>query len=309
VPVPEVFISVLMITYNSSKFLNEAIDSVLKLDYNNFELVISDDNSTDNSWEIIKSFTDDRIKATRNAKNLGEYGNRNKAIENACGAYVIFIDGDDIIYDYCLQILASFSEKYPVCGMILARPWDERIIYPLQITPKQFYCFEYLDNGITGINFTKILFKKEALLSVKSFDNCNIRMGDDYIQYKIGALYPSLIIQDGFSWWRRRSGQASENLIKNNYLFMLDKLQYKIDALNNAKKLFNPEEFQQAKINFYGGILRSIIREVFRLKIKNAANVLIQYPVLKQYISSAFKKPMTNYFGNYSGDNPMREIK
>jgi len=301
------FISVLMVTYNSSAFVTEAIGSVLAQTDANFELVICDDNSTDNTWDIINSFKDERIKASRNDKNLGEYQNRNKAIATAKGDYVIFVDGDDIIYDYCLKTLTSFAVKYPDCGMILARPWNERIIYPLQISSRQFYCFEFLDSGITAINFTKILFKKVALLAVNCFDNSKIKMGDDYIQYKIAALYPSLVIQDGFSWWRRRSGQASERLVKNPYLFFMDSLQYKLPALTNTD-LLTSEEKEVAFNNVYGNYLRYAIRQMLKLRFKNSIGLLRHYPVPGKYLTSVFKKPVKNFFSGYSGENPLKDF-
>ncbi len=300
------FISVLMVTYNSSAFVAEAIGSVLAQTDANFELVICDDNSTDNTWDIINSFSDNRIRATRNDKNLGEYQNRNKAIDNAKGEYVIFVDGDDIIYDYCLRTLTKFAVEYPDCGMILARPWDERIIYPLKIYPRQVYRFEYLDSGVIAINFTKILFKKEALIAVNAFDNIKIKMGDVYIQYKIAAKYPSLLIQDGFSWWRRCSGQASEKLLKSNYLFLMDSLQILLPALQNSGNLLTEEEKKQAYINVYGNYFRFAIRQILKFKIKTSINLLITYPVPLAYINSLFKKPIRNVSRIYTGEHPLK---
>jgi len=66
-------ISVLMPNYNSEKYLNEAIESILNQTYENFEFIILDDCSTDNSWKIIQEYAkkDKRINIFRNEKNLG----------------------------------------------------------------------------------------------------------------------------------------------------------------------------------------------------------------------------------------------
>src|SRR5688500_10757789 len=93
-------VSVLMVSYNSSEFIREAIDSVLLQRYKHFELIICDDNSKDDSWNIISSYEDPRIRKFRNENNLGEYENRNSAIRRAQGEYLIFIDADDIIYPH-----------------------------------------------------------------------------------------------------------------------------------------------------------------------------------------------------------------
>ena len=71
------FVSVLMPAYNSEKFIGIAIKSVLDSTYTNFELIITDDNSTDNTYKIAKSFQekDARVKVFLNDKNYGDYPN------------------------------------------------------------------------------------------------------------------------------------------------------------------------------------------------------------------------------------------
>lgn len=297
-------VSVLMVTYNSSKFIKDAIQSVLQQTYSNFELIISDDNSSDDTWNIINSYNDPRIKKNKNSENVGEYKNRNLAFSMAKGKYAIFIDGDDLIYPYALQILSDFAYKYPQCGMILARPWDERIIYPVVISPHQFYCFEYLDRGIAGINFTKIMFQTDAFRDLGCFDNDKIKMGDVCIQFKIGGKFPSLIIPDGFTWWRRRPGQASEALLKKQYLFLMDSLQYLIPFLH-TNSLFNQEERKQAYINIYSNYLHFVIKEILKLRFKTTIQLLRQHPVPFKYLSSVFKSQRRNYFDKFNGENPL----
>ena len=63
----------------------------------NFEYIIGDDCSIDNTWEIINDFNDSRIVKYRNDTNLGEYPNRNKAVTIAKGDWILFIDGDDVM--------------------------------------------------------------------------------------------------------------------------------------------------------------------------------------------------------------------
>ena len=115
-------ISVLMVAYNSSKFIREAIESVLRQTYSNFELVIVDDHSSDNTWEIITSYNDARIRKYRNDSNLGEYPNRYKAISLAVGEYLIFIDGDDVVYPHGLQFMMHYAQEFQDCAMIISRP-------------------------------------------------------------------------------------------------------------------------------------------------------------------------------------------
>src|SRR3712207_6736592 len=126
-------VSVLMVSYNSGKYISEAIQTVLDQTYTSFELIVCDDNSSDDTWNRISAFSDQRLKKFKNEKNLGEYANRNKAISLATGEYLIFIDADDIIYSHGLAFMMHYAEKYPSAAMVISRPWDERILLPLQI--------------------------------------------------------------------------------------------------------------------------------------------------------------------------------
>ena len=81
--------TVATITYNSSKWVRDAIESILNSTFSDFELLISDDCSSDNTWEIIQTYQDPRITAWRNEQNLGEYANRNKFIDQTLQRVVV----------------------------------------------------------------------------------------------------------------------------------------------------------------------------------------------------------------------------
>ncbi|MEO5967024.1 MAG: glycosyltransferase family 2 protein, partial [Ferruginibacter sp.] len=93
-------ISVLMTAYNREDFISEAIESVLDSTYKNFELIIVDDGSTDNTVPIAKKFEviDERIKVYENKTNLGQFSNRNYAATLASGEYIMYVDSDDKIF-------------------------------------------------------------------------------------------------------------------------------------------------------------------------------------------------------------------
>ena len=101
------------ISYNSSNWIHECISSVLNSSFTDFEFLISDDCSTDDSWQIIQKFPDHRITAWKNEKNLGEYKNRNKVLNAAKGEYFLFVDGDDVLYQQSLEILLKYIADYP----------------------------------------------------------------------------------------------------------------------------------------------------------------------------------------------------
>lgn len=89
-------VSVIMPSYNSSKYIKASIKSVLGQEYKNLELIIVDDCSKDNTVDIIKSFSDTRIKLFVNETNQGAALSRNKALREAKGKYIAFLDSDDV---------------------------------------------------------------------------------------------------------------------------------------------------------------------------------------------------------------------
>ena len=93
-------VSVLMTSYNRENYIGEAIQSVIDSTYQNWELIICDDGSTDNTLAIAQGFAkqDDRIKIFINEKTLGDYPNRNRAASHAQGKYIRYLDSDDYIY-------------------------------------------------------------------------------------------------------------------------------------------------------------------------------------------------------------------
>lgn len=91
-------VSIIMPSFNCKEFISETMLSVLSQTYKNWELIIVDDCSTDNSTDIINNFINDdqRVKLIFNEKNEGAAVSRNKAIKHASGKYIAFLDSDDL---------------------------------------------------------------------------------------------------------------------------------------------------------------------------------------------------------------------
>lgn len=111
-------VSVLLPSYNAGKYLSSSIKSILTQTYNNFELIIIDDASIDNTEEIVFNFRDDRIRYFKNHKNLGVVNSLNKAISLAEGKYLLRMDADDISLRNRIEIQISYLEKNPDVGVL-----------------------------------------------------------------------------------------------------------------------------------------------------------------------------------------------
>lgn len=111
-------VSVILTSYNHAKYLREAIDSVLQQTFQDFELIIWDDASTDESWQIITSYTDSRILTFRNETTI-RAGNIKKAIsEVAKGRYIAIHHSDDVWEPQKLEKQVAFLENNPEIGAV-----------------------------------------------------------------------------------------------------------------------------------------------------------------------------------------------
>jgi len=108
----EGLVSIIMPSWNTAKFITESIQCVIDQTYKNWELLIVDDCSTDNTDEVVKPFlTDPRIKFFHNEKNSGAALTRNKAMREAQGEWIAFLDSDDLWMPQKLEKQISFMRK------------------------------------------------------------------------------------------------------------------------------------------------------------------------------------------------------
>ncbi len=103
--------SIVIPTYNRASFIERAIDSVLAQRFTDWELIVVDDASTDNTLALISKYTDPRIQVIRNSRNLERSISRNKGIETAKGEYICFLDSDDYYLPAHLKTLQREIEQ------------------------------------------------------------------------------------------------------------------------------------------------------------------------------------------------------
>jgi len=113
-------ISVIMGVYNGSKKIDFAIKSILNQTFSDFELIICDDGSSDNSYEIIKNYEqiDKRVKVIKNEKNMGLAPTLNKCLEIAEGEYIARMDDDDISHKNRFAKQVEFLDKHTEYALV-----------------------------------------------------------------------------------------------------------------------------------------------------------------------------------------------
>jgi glycosyltransferase involved in cell wall biosynthesis len=298
-------VTVVTVTFNSSVYVRDAIESVLASSYKNFELIIADDASTDDTWSIIKEYTDPRIVAYRNDKNLGEYPNRNKAIHLARGEYLIFIDGDDMIYPHGLELMINNVLRNSPCGMLLMCPYLNWVFFPIIVSPRNFYLSNYFAKSFNNIAFANTLFSTE-ILKQEELLPIDYRCGDTYIRLRIAAKHDTLIIQDQLTWWRETFGQASKQVSQNplsifeNYMLhkrVLQEIDNPLSPIERSQALTN--EIYTIKFVLLSYLKKADLRNVF-IMLKELFKRNLFHSVLYS------KKTYINPFEQYSPDFPYK---
>lgn len=141
-------VTVLMPVYNAEPFLREAIDSILNQTFTDFEFVIINDGSSDRSEEIIKSYTDPRIRYYKNEQNLKLIATLNKGIDLVSTPYIARMDADDISLPARLQLQYELMELHPeigLCGTWYESFNDDKVLGVVPYGPEHAtICFKHL---------------------------------------------------------------------------------------------------------------------------------------------------------------------
>jgi len=111
-------VSVIIPTYNRARSVSSAIQSVLDQTFEDFEIIVVDDGSTDNTKEVIKSFKDKKIHYLRHIKNKGSQAARNTGIKHSKGKFIAFLDDDDMWLPQKLERQLTIIEDKPDIGVI-----------------------------------------------------------------------------------------------------------------------------------------------------------------------------------------------
>lgn len=129
-----------MPVYNNGAYVAEAIESMLGQTFDDFELIVLDDCSTDHSQSVIESYTDNRIIYHRNEKNIGLANNLNVGLNLARGEFIARMDGDDISLPERLQIQIDFLENHPdidLCSCGVEKFGKETDVWMRETDPEQ----------------------------------------------------------------------------------------------------------------------------------------------------------------------------
>lgn len=219
-------VSVVIPAYNGARYIAEAVESVYKQSYDNWELIVIDDGSTDNTRAVLDPYMA-RIRYSYQ-ENKGTPAARNAGVAEAKGELIAFLDNDDLWLPEKLELQVQAIQRWPECALVftdgkifsdrgirrhsvISRRLDEwirecRTADPLVIKgwlTREFYYLNHISSA------SSVLVSRECIESIGSFDE-TIDVADDYdLWLRIALRYPVLFLPSCLYLWRERDDSKS----------------------------------------------------------------------------------------------------
>lgn len=266
-------VSVLMTVYNRSKFICEAIESVIASSFQNWELIISDDKSNDDSYKFASGYAlvDSRIKVYRNNQNLGDYPNRNKAASFGQGKYLKYLDSDDIIYPHGLEMMVNAMEIYPNAGIgFSSNNYYHNKQYPLLIESKEAIDYHFFNKGFLFAGPSGSIYRSGFFKELGGFRNYGVASD---VEFNLRAVLaqPIVLFQRDLFYWRQHDDQEIKK--RENEYIKLNHLIFKDLVFENPKI----EVFKRRRIlvNHKTILVCKIITKLVQLKLTEANEIRV----------------------------------
>jgi glycosyltransferase involved in cell wall biosynthesis len=249
-------VSVLMTSFNREKYIADAIQSVLASTFSNFEFIIVDDCSNDNTVSIAKKFAenDNRMKLYINDKNLGDYPNRNKAASYAKGKYLKYLDSDDTMSPDCLEIMVSRMEANPECAFGVS---SRSLKYVTVHFPHNSFRVHFFERGILDNGPSAVIIRNDVFIEHGGFSGKRC-VSDFELWFRIALVYPLVEMEKDLIFWRRHDKQET-NLMSH----IEQNLKHTLPIIENTLEKCLLESFEK-KI-----IIRKQKKQIMRFLIKN----------------------------------------
>ncbi len=277
-----------MATYNDAKYISKTVESILNQSFTDFEFIIINDCSKDNTFKILSRYNDKRIKIINNKKNLGLYKSLNIGFNNSSGDFIARIDADDIAFPDRLQVQYDYLKCNPSIGLIGCNYYEinskgDRIsdlikFHHEPIIIKWRMCFE---NPVPS----PVFFKRSIYLNVGGFDERS-KVGMDYDFFsKVAKVDKISNIQEPIMYWRVHASSISssqgEFQLKNakdvSRNYVNDILNKKLDK-KKIELLWNRDS------QLYNSFKLSILYKIFKKILSEKRWSIEEKNTLKRYV-------------------------
>lgn len=240
-------ISIIMPIYNSAKYLDEAIQSVIDQDYKNWELICVDDGSTDRSLEIAKSYQTEKIKIFSQS-NSGPAQARKLGISKSVGEYISYLDSDDVYSDDYLSktLKQAINSDADVVMPTLIQNWNSKKEYNFSnkhnltagdVIASRDAFLRTFPWSVHSLNLYKAShIKKYALSDISNVNNFN---ADEYLARYLMLFSNKVIVSEGTYYYRYNCSSITKKFSLRQFSSLkVDNLLYDL-AINNG---FNQHE-------------------------------------------------------------------
>jgi len=279
--------SVLIANYNNGIHISETLNSVLKQSFQNWEVVIVDDASTDISLQIIQPFlSDKRIRLSCNDKNYGCGYSKRKAVELSSGNICGFLDADDALTKNALQVMVDAHTKYKNCSLIYSTHFvcDSQLNNPI----KSKYTGEMLPGYSFLVNRSKksishfATFKKNNYIQTEGINPLLKKAVDHDLYFKLEETGNTLFINECLYFYRIHTTGIStgKNLVPaliQHYIVRINAIEKRLTMYEVLERYPKDKKFiayQLLRCKFYLNKLKNNKINAFKFLIR----LLIQYP-------------------------------
>jgi glycosyltransferase involved in cell wall biosynthesis len=199
-------ISVIIPTHNRAALLERAIDSVLSQTFEDFELIVVDDGSSDNTVEVLSAIQSDRLIVIQHKQNQGQSAAANAGIERARGEIVSFLDSDDVWLRRYLEKVVEAFDKNPRAGFVYARLFNGEA---WSLSGDRCYA-DVLSQGYLSATIT-LSARKSALDGVGRFNPKYSVCNDDDLCIRLARAYPFVLIPEELAVAHRTPGSMMQS--------------------------------------------------------------------------------------------------
>jgi glycosyltransferase involved in cell wall biosynthesis len=290
-------VSVIVPTYNYAEFIGEAIKSVLDQTIQDFEILVIDDGSTDNTKEVVLSFGD-KVRYFYQSQQ-GPAKARNKGIVESKGEYIAFLDADDVWLPSKLEKQVNLFRSNPKLGMVVTDNFlfDDAGIYREYVNKKGYLITGDVVANIfinSGVVTPTVMVRREVFDKVGLFEENLYIAEDDNMWIRIAAEYDVDIVDESLAKIRDHRGRTmrvSDKLIESvekNIELLSSKYGPKVASRIKplAAKKYNQIYFSQGYGQFENGNYRQA-RAYFRKALKvNPGNKKTMIYIIATYIPS-----------------------
>lgn len=220
-------VSICVPAYNAAIYLPTTLQSILNQTFQNFEVIIADDCSTDNTQQIIQNFPDKRIRYFKNEKNLGWVANMNRCLKEAQGPYICILNADDGWRESFLKTMISVLDQNPKVGLIFsayhiidASGKELKLVEPYSqnrfFKGKDFFAADVLQNIVGS---PTVMVRQECYRTAGLYDPQFLYMADWETWLRIALQYDVAYIAKPLAFWRLHPINLSSGLELGNRHF------------------------------------------------------------------------------------------